>query len=286
MPKMPRRAEGPPRTLKLPAGTAELPAACAGRDSLRRARLPRGLRRIGMDAFKDCTALRRVDFPEGLELIELDAFFGCTSLTRAELPDSLLELGDEAFGNCVSLRRLRLPQGLKRLGLYAFQNCRSLEELCLPDGLEELGTGTFSGCTRLRRVRLPAGLKYLSPYAFNHCPGLEEVEHPEPGRFAEALAGTPFAKKRFPDREFHEKLPMELLYRVSGGISGVFLTARGCTGFDIDRDYGFFTTETPFVYECRTLPSGPSRLVDGRLRPLDSPGAPRGLTRFFYKCRM
>lgn len=215
------------------------------------AELPRGVKRVGMDAYYGCRSLRSLSLPEGLELIELSAFCGCASLTALELPHTLRELGDESFACCTSLRRVEFPPGLRELGEGAFENCRAIEEAVLPRGLKRLRLGSFAGCTSLRRVVLPAGLEELSPYAFYGCTSLEHVEHPEPERFAAELAWTPYGRRRGCGTR-PPQLPMELLHRLSGEVPGTALAARGCADADLDRSYSFFETPEPCVYERRS----------------------------------
>ena len=121
---------------------------------LRCAELPRGVKRVGMDAYYGCRSLRSLSLPEGLELIELSAFYGCASLTSLELPRTLRELGDEAFACCTSLRRVELPPGLSELGEGAFENCRALEEVVLPRGLKLTADDIWAFCSFVLAVKI------------------------------------------------------------------------------------------------------------------------------------
>lgn len=267
--------------------TAALASAFEGCQTLRSVYLPDSVTRISMDAFKGCAALERVNFPPNLEQIELSAFFGCSGLREAVLPDSLRELGDDAFANCTSLRRVRLPDTLTEIGSCAFQNCRSLEEIVLPKALRELPAGVFSGCTGLRRVVLPHGIETVSPYAFYRCSRLEIVEGPVSDELETALTDTPFWRSPHPYDRTPAKLPMEFLHWLSGEISGIFLSSRGCIWADIDREYSFYATRYPHVFEvrspCETPPAASGRpprearydclLVDGNMEPI--PGVRR-----------
>lgn len=274
----------------LAEGTTEV-LACAFENcqSLRSVYIPDSVTRIGMNAFKGCTGLEHINFPPRLEQIELSAFCGCASLREVVLPDSLRELGDDAFANCTALRRVRLPDTLAEIGSCAFQNCKSLEEVVLPDALRELPAGVFSGCTGLRRVVLPDAMRHISPYAFYRCGQLEYVDGPYSDDWDFALMDTPFLRRRHPADEGLARLPMEFLHWISGRISGVFLSARGCAWADIDREYSFFMTKHPYVIEVRSpcdAPSGEANrahheakydylLVDGNMEPI--PGVQRRL---------
>lgn len=258
--------------------TAVLAGAFENCRRLRSVHIPDSVTRIGMNAFKGCSALEHINFPPHLEQIELSAFCGCTSLREAILPDSLRELGDDAFTNCTALCRIRLPDTLEELGSCAFQNCRSLEEVVLPDALRELPAGVFSGCTNLWRVVLPDTINHINSYAFYRCSQLEYVEGLHSDKWDFALMDTPFWRRHHPDDRGMDRLPMEFLHWISGGISGIFLSARGCAWADIDREYSFFATKHPQVVQVRSPcnNTGNSRgeaaydymLVDGNMEPI------------------
>lgn len=256
-------------SIELTEDGAAVRALCCRNDTgLRIVRVPEGVKRVGPDAFYGCRALTVLSLPEGLEEIGMSAFCGCISLREAVLPGTVRAVGDDAFANCASLRRAELPEGLRELGGHAFENCAGLEELVLPPGLRELYRGSFAGCRSLRRVVLPASLEHLSPYAFYGCSSLEQIEHPQPRRFASALAWTPYGRRAFGGDVLPPQLPMELLYRVSGAQRGTALAARGCADVDIDLDYSFYETSEPCVYE-RRAETGPGLyehvLLDGAM---------------------
>lgn len=240
-------------TAVLAEGTDRIPLSAFHRcSSLRQVILPDTVTRINMNAFKNCAALKNLDFPTSLEVIELSAFWGCRNLEEVRLPDSLKELGDDAFGNCTGLRKAELPESLEEIGICAFLNCVSLEEIVIPAGVKRLPLGVFAGCKSLRRVVLPGTLEFVSRYAFYRCDNLEIVEHPAPEQIAPALWNTPFWRQRHPEERPEKRLPMELLNQISGEISGCMLSAMGYHGFDLDRNYRFFTTEYPGVIEVRS----------------------------------
>ena len=224
----------------------------SGCASLQKVTLPDTVIRINMDAFKNCTALETVVFPQMLETIEMTAFWGCRSLTELCLPDGLKELGDDAFGSCTGLKQVYLPDSLQEIGSCAFQNCTALEEIVIPEGVKRLPLGVFAGCKNLRRVVLPRSMEDVSVYAFYRCDNLEAVEHPNPDKYKEALRDTPFWQKYCPGAPGKSRLPMELLNRISGEISGCMLSAMGYHWFDIDRKYRIFLTDRPGVIEVHS----------------------------------
>ena len=65
--------------------------------------IPKGVKKIGNDAFAYCTSLTSVEIPESVESIDNDAFFDCASLTSIEIPKCVKHIGDYAFSYCSSL---------------------------------------------------------------------------------------------------------------------------------------------------------------------------------------
>jgi len=64
--------------------------------------IPSSVKRIGVGAFRGCTALTSVYIPSSVTQIDDDAFRGCTALTSADVPLSA-KLGEAVFKDCKSL---------------------------------------------------------------------------------------------------------------------------------------------------------------------------------------
>ena len=67
--------------------------------------IPRGVRRIGINAFSDCVNLRYISLPNGLKMIEGQAFSG-SGLTRIEIPKSVKKIGQGLFDDTLNLREI------------------------------------------------------------------------------------------------------------------------------------------------------------------------------------
>ncbi len=193
-----------------------------------RVRLPESVRRINMNSFKNCSALPRISFPAELEIIELGAFYGCHALEELDIPNTVTTIGEEAFANCTKLRRVSLPALLEELGAFAFMNCTSLETVIIPPRVKSIPMGAFAGCKNLKRVILPRDIEYIDPYAFYNCDQME------------ILGACEYVKPTF---------PMELLYKVSGEISGTMLTTMGYPWLDGERSYRIYRTERSDIVE-------------------------------------
>lgn len=116
--------------------------ACEGLDSVgecaflgspvRSVVLPDGVRKIGREAFSNCTALSSVTLSAGLEIIEKSAFSTCSALTHVSIPSTVKHIGKFAFCSCRSLTSIELPPTLESIGDYAFATCDVLSNIKLP----------------------------------------------------------------------------------------------------------------------------------------------------------
>ena len=115
---------------------------------------------------------------DGLKKIGLEAFCNCTSLESITLPSTVTEIGDDTFRGCSNLREVIFNDGLQKIGDYAFCNCTSLESVTLPSTIVEIGDYAFQSCSNLREVELngvPQNVKYQ---AFCNCDSLERFLFP------------------------------------------------------------------------------------------------------------
>lgn len=110
--------------------------------------------KIDNETFKECSQLREVILNEGLRKIGDDAFADCTSLERITFPSTVLEIDENAFFGCTRLREVVLNEGITQIGKHAFHGCSSLEVITLPSTLNEIGVGTFQDCTSLREISI------------------------------------------------------------------------------------------------------------------------------------
>ena len=62
-------------------------------------KIPEGVTKIGMEAFKSCSRLTSVTIPEGVTSIEAYTFNGC-DLEAVALPRSVRRFGYHAFSGC------------------------------------------------------------------------------------------------------------------------------------------------------------------------------------------
>ena len=114
--------------------------------------------------------LKAVILPRGLRQVGNDAFRQCEALESINLPESIAEVGECAFASCTALQKISMPKGKVMLGEGAFMGCEALCEIELPGC--NIESYTFNGCPSLKNVKISEGAKYIDEYAFSDCPSL------------------------------------------------------------------------------------------------------------------
>ena len=139
-----------------------------------------------MNFLKENDRIRKVILPEGIRRIGRNAFENCTALEKVVLPDSIEEIGFGAFRGCGCLKEIRIPAGLKQLSSDTFKNCIALKEMTLPASLETVDGSPFSGCNALETVTvLGKDTRFEKGYimgdlVFDNCSALKVVYTPKP----------------------------------------------------------------------------------------------------------
>lgn len=77
--------------IKIPNNVTEIGGGAFNRRTsyIKKVILPKGITRIGYDAFKNCVNLEYINIPDSVRVIEVDAFYNCTSLEKINIPDSV-----------------------------------------------------------------------------------------------------------------------------------------------------------------------------------------------------
>lgn len=81
----------------------EIPTCYWYGDTMTGYQIPPQIKKIGEEAFYDCTDLISLDIPEGVVDIDNEAFCNCTSLKSVILPTTLKHLGKDVFASCDEL---------------------------------------------------------------------------------------------------------------------------------------------------------------------------------------
>ncbi|MDO4502665.1 MAG: leucine-rich repeat protein [Coriobacteriia bacterium] len=171
--------------------------AFRGKQYLKKAVIPEGVKTLGEGCFDECVRLTSVTLPSSLTTVGKSAFFYCTRLTSIALPNRLKTIGDGAFFG-TALKTVTIPNSVTSLGKYAFSHCDMLTTVAmgsgitkvparcfarssalttckLPAGVTEIGDRAFYGCIGLTGMKLPSTLKTVGEYAFYQCSCLKNL---------------------------------------------------------------------------------------------------------------
>ena len=131
-------------------------------------RLTKNISQIRENAFRNCRGYITFEELEHLSQIEKYAFAGCTNLRY--LPNFLDRtiVSPGAFMDCINLENV--PKNMKKVVSLVFKGCTSIKEL--PD-LKEVGPRAFEGCTGLTSI--PTSLEAIAKEAFLNCTNLKEI---------------------------------------------------------------------------------------------------------------
>jgi RHS repeat-associated protein len=135
--------------------------------------LPKTLKNIGADAFRNCRKLSKAVLPDGLEAIGNAAFRYCEALTEIFLPNSVAAIGEEAFAGS-GLKSIMIPEDIITINNGVFSRCANLTEVVLNDKLTHIKSFAFS-YTALMSVELPKSVVKIDDTAFTSCKDLTEV---------------------------------------------------------------------------------------------------------------
>lgn len=136
--------------LEVPEGVTSIVRSFAGFKTLVNVTLPSTLKKLGDQAFYNCTDIKTMVIPEGTETLG-SAFYSCTGLTEIVVPGSVSAIGISAFSGCKALTKVTLNEGLKSIDNSAFYNCLGLEELVLPSTVTTLGSTPFGLCKNIKK---------------------------------------------------------------------------------------------------------------------------------------
>ena len=189
---------------------------------LKTVKLPKNVKTIGNNAFKECYALEGFydpdanavtgDFTGALEEIGNNAFLSCKSLEDVILPSSLVKIGDYAFAQTsqdvsssvtsLSTRRsvsfytqytglgnvdFRFAENLESIGRGAFQRSNISQIDFRSEKLEEIPASVCEDCYNLERISIPDTVKKINQNAFRNTYKLDSVTVPLSSEWSDQL---------------------------------------------------------------------------------------------------
>lgn len=141
--------------------------------SLKEIIVPEGVKSIGKWVFKG-RGVEKIQLPTSLKKIGDEAFSECTKLKNIVIPEGTEQIGESAFAYS-GVKEINLPSNLKKIGKHAFYECSHLSEMHWPQNAKKIEDNTFS-YSGLKKIILPKELKKIGKYAFSECKKLESIE--------------------------------------------------------------------------------------------------------------
>ena len=151
---------------------------------LREVVLPKSLKSIGKDAFKNCRNLEKVVLQDGLVSIGNSAFEGC-AIKDIYLPNSLLEIGERSFRSSKLSGTLSIPDQITEIKPQSFANTL-IDSLIIGQNVNSISYvvnswndgGAFSGCYNLKGIKFNRKLKIIGKNSFSNCENLTAANLP------------------------------------------------------------------------------------------------------------
>ena len=214
-----------PDKIVIPEGTTFVGAGLFYKSAVKEVEMSEGVTEIPDNCFYGCWALTSVKVPDSVKRIGSNAFSNCTALnTSIHIPASLEEIGSYAFYRYKMGDRIELPVSARLLGEGAFResmitgmsinavdasigrdfcrDCKALETVFIDSGT--IGDYAFYGCEKpiqvtfgydnvlgvrsigeyafsrsgVRRLHIYGSLTSIGPYAFANCSDLKYVWMP------------------------------------------------------------------------------------------------------------
>lgn len=125
-------------------------------NSMKSIRLPKGLERIGSEAFYNCYELTSINIPGSIQSIGEKAFGGCQKLKNIRLRNGIQRISEFAF-SCCCVESIKIPSSVTVIEDFAFSDCHYLSSIEIPDSVVEFGDQIWNGCNRIRDIHLPSG---------------------------------------------------------------------------------------------------------------------------------
>lgn len=137
-----------------------------GNNQLTELVIPEGVSEIGHTAFERCLGITKVSFPSTLRKVGADAFFDCTDIMTVNIT-SLQDYCSIDFGNpgANPFQDYMMNRAFTWL-LINGQYLRDLEVLHIPNGTTEVKANSFAKVDNTQSVIIPASVNKIGAYAF------------------------------------------------------------------------------------------------------------------------
>lgn len=153
------------------------------------------VKRIGWNAFHNCTNLTEITIPSSVTYIDSYAFQGCSSLANVNISNPNTSFGENVFsGTAISTPMIIgstlvyvpttiegeyiIPNTITSIAGGAFKGCSKLIAITIPNSVKNIGNNTFYDCSSLTSVTLPNSILSIGNYAFYKCSSLTSITLP------------------------------------------------------------------------------------------------------------
>ncbi len=151
-------------------------------DSLKKIAL-KGVQRIEMQTFTNCTAIEELSLNIGLDTSNLgdDIFTGCTKINKINFSDgseysipNLIEAIDHS-NNIISTIAKSVYKSMKLENGRLYKFSVNLKDVTIPEGITSIERGCFSDKKGIVSIVFPMSLKKICANAFVNCISLKKI---------------------------------------------------------------------------------------------------------------
>ena len=116
------------------------------------------------NAFANCASMEIIYLPNGVKSVGKNAFKYCTALHSIISINSVDNNKALVIDGCLcavapaNLEEYTIPAGVTKIGAGAFSGCKTLTKVTIPEGVVEIEAGAFEDCENLTILDIPRSL--------------------------------------------------------------------------------------------------------------------------------
>ena len=147
---------------------------------------------ITLSDVADLKEVSALTIPEGVKSIGNNAFRGCSALKTITIPGSVSSIGEETFKDCslttvqykITLAQWlqmdnipRLFSSVKTITLSDVVDLKAMSVLVIPDGVSRIGKYALDGLHSLTSITIPNSVKVIDDMAFSSLRSIATVQY-------------------------------------------------------------------------------------------------------------
>ena len=182
-------------SIKLPDSLESISFHFGVLDCLSTLRIPKGVKRIGIDGDRDIYGLFQNANLENIKVDEENEYFSSVDgvlynkdktillscppkKSEVVIPYGVKTIGAYAFKGCEKISTIELPVSIVSIEAYAFANCTELTDINIPYGTQTIGEQAFERSTKITSIIIPSSVTSIGAAAFSDGLGpLETTDH-------------------------------------------------------------------------------------------------------------